>query len=434
MSKAGQHRGNGFDHAVAARDLVYQVDSARLLDRVSLAAEPAAFIGLIGPNGAGKTTFLRTLAGLLRAQEGSVFLEGRDLEGMSSSDVARIQAQVPQIMPNTFGFSSLEVVIMGRYPHMGRFQVEGPGDRRIALESMSFTETESFAARGLATLSGGERQRVFVARALAQQPRILLLDEPTANLDIQHQVKVLDLVQALVADGLTAIAAIHDLALAARYCHRLLLMSRGRVLAEGAPEEVLTPDNIEAAFGVRAVVFRDPFTGTPTLSLPHQTAPSIDRSGSARIHVVCGGGTGGRLMFELERAGFTATAGVLGAGDSDRSAADILGVEYIPIPAFSSIDEETHQRHLDLVAASDLAVLCDVAIGLSNLRNLEALAAASRLISIETTPLSERDFTDGAAVRIADSLSPVARCESVDDALAAIQAEIEARPAAPSKT
>ena len=140
---------------------------------------------------------------------------------------------------------------------------------------MRLTETEQFTDRTLDTLSGGERQRVFVSRALAQQPRVLLLDEPTSNLDVFHQLKVFDLVRRLVDDGLTAIAAMHDLNMAARYCDRLVLLSGGQVLAEGTPEEVLSPDKIERAFGVRAVVYRDPVNGSLAISL---VGPADERS------------------------------------------------------------------------------------------------------------------------------------------------------------
>ena len=186
---------------------------------------------------------------------------------MSSRDVAAGLALVPQIAPYTHGFTSFELVLMGRYPHLGRFEIEGREDNRIARDAMRQTDTEHFADRTLDTLSGGERQRVFVSRALAQQPRILLLDEPTSNLDVYHQLKVLDLVRQLVNDGLTAVAAIHDLHMAARYCDRLVLLSGGRVLAEGTPEEVLTPEAIESAFGVRCAVYREPVTGSLAISL-----------------------------------------------------------------------------------------------------------------------------------------------------------------------
>ena len=253
--------------AISAQDLTYEIEGSMLLDGVDLHADRGQFVGLIGPNGAGKSTLLRTISGILRYRRGAVRLDGADLKSLSTKDVAAALALVPQIAPYTYGFTSIELVLMGRYPHLGRFQIEGREDERIARDAMRLTETEQFADRTLDTLSGGERQRVFVARALAQQPRILLMDEPTANLDILHQLKVLDLVRQLVADGLTAIAAIHDLNVAARYCDKLVLLNRGRVLAVGSPEEVLTPETIESAFDVHSAVYRDPITGSLAISL-----------------------------------------------------------------------------------------------------------------------------------------------------------------------
>ena len=253
--------------AISARNLTYEIEGNTLLDGVNLEADRGQLVGLIGPNGAGKTTLLRTISGIIRYRRGAVRLEGSDLQSLSPKDVAASLALVPQIAPYTYGFTSLELVLMGRYPHLGRFQIEGREDDRIARDAMRLTETEQFADRTLDTLSGGERQRVFVARALAQQPRILLMDEPTANLDVLHQLKLLDLVRRLVDDGLTAIAAIHDLNMAARYCDRLVLLSGGQVLAEGSPSKVLTPETIESAFGVRSAVYQDPITDSLAISL-----------------------------------------------------------------------------------------------------------------------------------------------------------------------
>ncbi len=253
--------------AVSARELSYEIEAQRLLDGVSFVVDKGEMVGLIGPNGAGKSTLLRAVSGILRCQDGAVTLEGRDLESMTARDVAKGLALVPQIAPYTHGFTAIELVLMGRYPHLGRFQVEGKSDERIAGEAMSLTETARFADRTLDTLSGGERQRVFVARALAQQPRILLLDEPTSNLDVLHQLMVLDLVRNLVDEGLTAIAAFHDLSMAARYCDRLAVMSGGKVIAAGSPEEVLNPELIEAVFKVKAAVYQDPATGSIAVSL-----------------------------------------------------------------------------------------------------------------------------------------------------------------------
>ncbi len=253
--------------AVSAQDLAYQVDAQWLLDGVNLLVDKGEMVGLIGPNGAGKSTLLRAISSILRCQDGSVVLEGNDLANMTVKDVAAGLALVPQIAPYTHGFTSMELVLMGRYPHLGRFQVEGNADEQIAREAMAMTETDRFADRTLDTLSGGERQRVFVARALAQQPRILLLDEPTSNLDVLHQLMVLDLVRQLVDEGLTAVAAFHDLSMAARYCDKLVVMSGGKVIATGPPEEVLNPELIETVFKVKAAVYQDPVTGYATVSL-----------------------------------------------------------------------------------------------------------------------------------------------------------------------
>ncbi|MCY3958456.1 MAG: ABC transporter ATP-binding protein [Chloroflexi bacterium] len=263
--------------SIRADELGFRVEAKALLERVRLHADQGQLVGLIGPNGAGKSTLLRAIAGVLRPQEGAVWLEGEELKTIPARDVAARMALVPQIAPYTHGFTARELVLMGRYPHLGRFQIEGPNDERIAREAMELTETDEFAERTLDTLSGGERQRVFVSRALAQQPRVLLLDEPTANLDVLHKLRVLDLVRQLVDEGLTAVAAIHDLGMAARYCDRLVLLSEGRVLADGTPAEVLAPDIIEAAFGVRSAVYPDPVTGSLVVSL---IAPA-DENGSA---------------------------------------------------------------------------------------------------------------------------------------------------------
>ena len=400
--------------------MLFEVQAARLLDGVDLQAKVGEFIGIIGPNGAGKSTLLKTVSGLLRRQQGTVSLLGRDLDGMSRKEIAQSLAMVPQTAPYTYGFTGLEIVVMGRYPHMGRFEVEGVGERRVALEALRMVEAEQFAHRAVTSLSGGERQRVFIARALAQQPKIMLLDEPTAGLDVQHQLKTMELIKSQVAQGMTAVAAIHDLPLAARYCHRLVLLHRGRVLAQGLPHEVLTPDHIQAAFGVRAVVYPDPLTGSLTVSLL-DPSPRVERGpGPARVHVVCGAGSGARIMHDLKEAGFTVSAGVLGAGDTDRAAADILGVEYVPVPAFGGIDDAAHAAHIKLVKAADVVVLSETPFGVNNLRNLQAAAEADRLVCLETRPFAERDHTGGQAQRIYSELRPSARCRHGAEVVTAV--------------
>ena len=251
---------------IEARDLRVEIDAQRLLDQVSITGAVGEIVGLIGPNGAGKTTLLRALAGLMRRSGGVALLAGEDLKGLSTSEIARAVAYVPQVSPDTHAFLAREIVMMGRYAHMGRFGIERETDDAAATAAMSATETVRFQDRAVHTLSGGERQRVFIARAHAQQANVLLLDEPTANLDVRHQMRVMSLVRETADRGVSVIAAVHDLGLAARYCGRLLLLANGRVVTEGSPAEVLTPGNIESVYGVRAGVYADPFTGSLMIS------------------------------------------------------------------------------------------------------------------------------------------------------------------------
>ncbi|MBI2964921.1 MAG: vitamin B12 ABC transporter ATP-binding protein BtuD, partial [Chloroflexi bacterium] len=246
----------------------------------------------------------------------------------------------------------------------------------------------------------------------------LLLDEPTANLDVRYQLKVLGTVRALVDAGLAAIGAVHDLTLAARFCDRLVLMANGRVLAEGTPDAVLTPDNIASVFGVRAAVYRDAITQTLAVTLLAPTGRPIVRRLRPIVHIVCGGGTGGRLMQELHLNGFRVTACPLGAGDTDRVAADALGIEFTPVPPISPIDADAQSRHLEMVSAADIVVLCPTPFGTNNLPNLEAARYARRLVSIEAGSFDERDFTGGEARLLYNGMRPVARVATVDQAIA----------------
>lgn len=232
-----------------------------LVRGVSLSVSGGELVGLIGPNGAGKSTLLRIVSGLWTDIDGTVLLLNQPLMRYSPRQIAQIVAQVPQITALDFPFTVQQIVLMGRNPHLGRFEIETERDRRLVERAMSRTQTSEFAPRLIGTLSGGERQRVLIARALTQEPRLLLLDEPTANLDIQYQIGILELVRALVReDGLGAVVAVHDLELAARFCDRVVLLQDGSVSAVGTPEEVLKPDRLLAAYGIAAHPYRDPIT------------------------------------------------------------------------------------------------------------------------------------------------------------------------------
>ena len=385
--------------AITARDLSVNLGGAPALRSVSFAARRGEVAGLIGPNGAGKSTLLRGLAGLLKPDAGSVLLGGTPLNDVPAGERARRIAFMPQ-HDAAHPFTALETVLMARYPHLGRFELEGRRDREIAREAMRRTETGDFEDRQLDTLSGGERQRVVLARALAQQADAMLLDEPAASLDLKRRLSMMEILrEEAERRNVAVVAAMHDVSLAARYCDRLVVLSKGRIAAEGTASETLTPENLRSAFEVEAVIEPDLVTGRPQVSLLGPSGEESVADGRKRVavHVVCGAGSGRDLMHQLVSAGYTVTCGVLGLGDTDRAAAEALGISFAGAPPFSPIDDEQHGRHLAMVRDADVTVLCDMAVGPNNLRNLAAAESARRLVIIGGPPIESLDYTGGEA-------------------------------------
>lgn len=229
-----------------------EVDGRWLVRNASLALRPGHLTALVGPNGSGKTTLLRLLSGLWRPSEGRALLNDEDLHAVRRRELARRVAFTPQDTHLAFAFTVRDVVTMGRHPHLGRFEREGEADRRAVEEALVRADVAHLANRFVTELSGGERQRVIIARSLATQADAIILDEPTANLDIAHALDVLDLCRKLADDGKTIALAIHDLNLAARYASTVALVCAGAIVATGAPDHVLSDAGIRNVFGVRA--------------------------------------------------------------------------------------------------------------------------------------------------------------------------------------
>jgi iron complex transport system ATP-binding protein len=249
-----------------AVDLTFGYGDAPVLRDVSLEVPPGGFVGIIGPNGSGKTTLLRLLAGTRKPERGTVTLDGQRLSSFSRPLIARRMAVVPQETHLAFDYSVLEVVLMGRYPHLGAFEIEGPRDIELARSALAATGTLSLQERDFTTLSGGEKQRVIIAAALAQisasertaaNPAVLLLDEPTAALDLKYQLETAALLRTLHhAHALSVVVSTHDLNFAAALCHTLVMLKAGQVLAAGTVDQVLTPALILELYGVEADVAR----------------------------------------------------------------------------------------------------------------------------------------------------------------------------------
>ena len=235
-----------------------------VLRDVSLTVECGELVGLVGPNGAGKSTLLRVATGGLPLNSGSVRLMGAEVSGLPRQQIALRAAVLPQNSELPETFTAWEIVLMGRYPHLGWLRAEGPQDLAAARAAMLATSCWQHAKRRISELSGGERQAVLLARALAQESPLLLLDEPTAHLDIGHQADILSLVLDLCRKGTHgALAVIHDLTLAAQFCRRLIIMDQGRIVADGAPGDLLTKERVDAIYRARTDVFPHPLTGRP---------------------------------------------------------------------------------------------------------------------------------------------------------------------------
>ncbi len=239
-----------------------------VLQNISFRIERGEFIGVIGPNGSGKSTLLKTLCRLLSPQKGEVLLDRVSLKEMRQGEIARKIAVVPQEAYSLIPFRVIEIVLMGRSPYLGHLMFEGTKDFEIAKKAMDWTEVLSIGERFIDELSGGERKRAFIARALAQEPEVILLDEPTANLDIHHQFDFLNLILNLNRQkGMTIVMTSHDLNVASEYCDRLILLREGRIYKMGHPREVITRENIEEVYGCNVWVDEHPVSGMPRITL-----------------------------------------------------------------------------------------------------------------------------------------------------------------------
>ncbi len=386
-------------------------DSADVLRDIGFHINAGEFVGIVGPNGSGKSTLLKTMVGALRPASGSVSLAGRDISTIRRRDLARTIAVVPQDSPVAFDFTVLEVVLMGRSPHLRRFELEKQSDLDVAADALKRTNLLVYADRKVGELSGGERQRVMIARALSQNTDVLLLDEPTAHLDLSYQVEILDLARREnEANDKTVVVVLHDLNLAAEFCGRLLMVKDGRLYADGTPDEVITSENVREVYGTSVWVRRHPTSGKPyILSTGSRafTARLVDPSDGPRLkaHVICGGGSGLPVFTHLLESGCEVTAGVINIGDSDQEAAESLGIEYVEDAPFSPISEAAEVANWNFMVAADVIVVAEVPFGSGNVSNLRAAVRAmeqGKRVAVIGRPGSyaERDFMEGEIERL----------------------------------
>lgn len=380
----------------------------KVLKGIDLEIEAGAFIGIIGPNASGKSTLLKNLSKSLKADSGTVYLDHKLLNDYNSLELAKKMAVVPQNTEVNFNFNVYDIIMMGRHPYQKRWSGLSQQDKKIVKEVMQVTDTLKLKQKLINELSGGERQRVIIARALAQKPEVLMLDEPTSSLDINYQGEIYDLLKYLNQEfNLTIITVSHDLNLTAQYCEELLLLKEGEIYAAGSAEEVLTEENIKAVYQAEVMIKTNPLSAKPFISLvPQVNSVKQKKKKDFKIHVIAGGGTAKNFLYKLDNMGYQLSIGVLNIGDADWQAAKELGIRVVEAPPFIDISADEIEKNRQLIEKSDLIILSDLPFGHGNLANLEVLLDYSNKAKIlfSNLDIKKRDYIEGKAEKIWNKL------------------------------
>jgi iron complex transport system ATP-binding protein len=396
--------------ALALERVTFSYGAEPLLRDLTLRVQPGEMVALIGPNGAGKTTALKLASGALAPRSGVVALDGTPLGRLSRGELARRVAMVPQAFAVQFAYTVRQVVEMGRTPYRGLLGLSGPHDRAAVARALEETHTAALADGVFNDLSGGERQQVILALALAQEARVVLLDEPTAHLDIRHQVDALELLARLNRErGLTVVAALHDLNLAARYFPRLVLFARG-VVADGPPVAVLEAALLSKVYETPVGVGILPGETALSVLPPGRHGHAVRGTGVAHgagVQVIAGGGSGALLLRALADAGIPCGVGPLNVGDSDLALARQLGAAIREEPPFAPVSLEGLRWAVERSAAAQAVVVAPVPLGPGNIAMLELALDAAR----EGRPvlLLEPELPDGDTNTAAERLLPLVR-------------------------
>jgi len=407
---------------ITVDDVSVSLGDVAVLDGVDLTVDAGEFVGLVGPNGAGKTTLLRSINGALAPDTGRVLVDGELIHELSSREASRHVATVPQNTAVRFAFDVADVVAMGRTPHRSRFSADA-GQADAVATALERTGVAHLRDRRVDTLSGGERQRVFLARALAQDASTLVLDEPTASLDVNHASQTLHLVREIADEGRAVLAAIHDLESAARFCDRLALVHDGRVLDQGTPAEVLSAETIETTFDANSVVTTNPVTGSPAVT----TLPASTTQGK-RVHVIGGGDVGAQAIGACWAAGHRVTAGPCHENDTACSVARSLDVAVETTPPFTPVGNDTLDVVREQVDAADVTVVADLIIDPST-ATLRALDGSNRLVLVESRPITARNHAGTDGKRAYERIRERATVTRIDDLLSAVRDVPRAHPA-----
>jgi len=366
-----------------------------VIRELDLSISEGQMVGILGPNGAGKTTLFRCITSLCTPLAGTIRVFDTDSRQLSASERAKLIAVVPQELETPVSFTVQEIVMIGRTASLNRWSRPSANDMQAVDRAMVYTDVADMKHRPFTELSGGEKQRAIVAMALAQEPRMILMDEATSHLDMNHCLEIMQIVERLNTEkGVTVIMASHDLNLTAEFCKRVILLDRGKVAADGIPSDVLTENILSNVYNCSVRVQKNSTNGSVCV-LP---APRLTPAHSGRgitVHVVAGGGCGEEILRRLNLADYAVTAGVLNTEDSDAETARALGIPVVLEKPFSPVSKEALAKAMLMVDSADVIVVCAVPFGPGNLHNLElaerALSHGKRVLLIDG--VGKRDFT-----------------------------------------
>lgn len=374
-----------------------------ILHEVSLSVRGGEVVALLGPNGSGKSTLVKCMSRTLKPTNGRVMLNEQDLYMLPQKECAKHIAVVPQFEYPVFDFSVYEMVEMARYAWGG---VKSASNDKIIRAALGQMQLEELSERSFSSLSGGEKQRVLFARALAQTTEVLLLDEPTAHMDVGYQISTFAHIRLLARGGKAVLTAVHDLNLASAFADKAGLMYNGRVVAFGNAEDVLMSDEIERVYGARFIRSRDPMTGSLHLT-PEFIPERSQTERPKRIHIIGGGGTGAALLTELWQLGHHLSLGITHESDSDFLSANRLNVPMISAPPFVELREEHRKQAFEMAMDAEVVIVTSSPYGSGNLENLrlalELIKEGKEVVLIKRAD-AKWDFTGGQAEKMREEL------------------------------
>jgi len=386
-------------------NIKFSYNKTNIIKGIDLNIKKGSFVGIIGPNASGKSTLLKNISKTLTVDQGKVYLDKKVLNDYNSMELAKKMAVVPQNTEVNFNFNVYDIIMMGRHPYQKRWSGLKQEDKKIVKNIMELTDTLKLKNKLINELSGGERQRVIIARALAQDPDVLLLDEPTSNLDINYQGEIYGLLKHLNQKfNLTIITVSHDLNLTAQYCEELLLLKNGKIFAAGNAENVLTEKNIKKVYKAEVLIKINPISGKPFVTLIPEKNDKYknQKNKDFKVHVIAGGGTAQKFLYKLDNEGYPLSIGVLNIGDADWQAAKELGIETVEAPPFIEITEKEINKNRKLIKKADLVILSDLPFGHGNLANLKILLEfpEKKKILFSNLNIEKRDYIKGKAAAI----------------------------------